>query len=132
MHDLPAPGPAARATAWLGGAVFVVSLGATLVAFLFRMQPAPGGTNAARPAVFDILLFTAFALHHSIFARPSVKRRLIEIIPPHLERTLYVWVASLLLLGVLLWWEPLPGARIGTRAGQPSHTGSSSALASGS
>jgi protein-S-isoprenylcysteine O-methyltransferase Ste14 len=94
---------------WLGGAVFVVSLATTLFALLFRMEPASAGTGAARAAAVDVLLFTVFALHHSVFARPSVKRRVIRVIPPHLERSLYVWVASLLLLGVLLWWEPLPG-----------------------
>ncbi len=32
-----------------------------------------------------------------------------QVIPRHLERSFYVWVASLLLLGVLFWWEALPG-----------------------
>jgi protein-S-isoprenylcysteine O-methyltransferase Ste14 len=125
MHDLPAPGLVARATAWLGGAVFVVSLAAALFTFAFRMEPAsdgaaattgPGqapstssGRSAARAAAVDVLLFTAFALHHSVFARTSVKRRVLRVIGARLERSLYVWVASLLLLGVLFWWEALPG-----------------------
>jgi protein-S-isoprenylcysteine O-methyltransferase Ste14 len=59
--------------------------------------------------VVDVLLFTAFAVHHSVFARTPVKRRVLRVIGAQLERSLYVWVASLLLLGVVFWWEALPG-----------------------
>lgn len=65
----------------------------------------------------NTLLFTAFALHHSIMARSGAKAWLRRVVPATLERTLYVWVASLLFLGVCVAWQPtrevvwrLPGA----------------------
>jgi protein-S-isoprenylcysteine O-methyltransferase Ste14 len=109
MHDLSAPGQAARAFVWMGGAAFLVSLAVTLVAFSTGMGPAPPGTDATRAAVFDTLLFSAFAFHHSLFARSAVKRRIARHIPAHLERSLYVWTSSLLLIVVIASWQSLPG-----------------------
>lgn len=57
----------------------------------------------------NVLLFSVFALHHSIFARMGVKAGLSRVVPRRLERSLYVWIASLLFLVVCLWWRPLPG-----------------------
>jgi len=37
-------------------------------------------------------------------------------VPRHLERTLYVWVASLLFVALCVLWQPLPG-RLFTLAG---------------
>ncbi|MFN2444628.1 MAG: isoprenylcysteine carboxylmethyltransferase family protein, partial [Vicinamibacterales bacterium] len=99
-----------RALAWLGGAVFVASLGYG-VYFYAVVLAAPGPpTGPALPAaLFDITLFTAFALHHSIFARTRIKRLLSALIPPQAERTAYVWIASLFFLALCLLWQPLPG-----------------------
>jgi methanethiol S-methyltransferase len=109
MHDLSAVGAATRATVWLGGAAFVVSLVSTLGTFYLGMGPAPGEVNGAWAAFVDVLLFSAFALHHSLFARPVVKRWLTRRVPVHLERSVYVWTASALLLAVVAGWQPLPG-----------------------
>jgi protein-S-isoprenylcysteine O-methyltransferase Ste14 len=109
MHDLPAPGPGTRALVWLGGAAFVVSLAVTLVAFYLGMKPAPGRTTTASAALIDTLLFSAFACHHSLFARSAIKRRITARIPAHLERSVYVWTSSVLLIVVVASWQPLPG-----------------------
>jgi protein-S-isoprenylcysteine O-methyltransferase Ste14 len=50
-----------------------------------------------------------FALHHSGFARSGAKAWLARRLPRGLERSLYVWVASLLFLVVCLAWRPVPG-----------------------
>jgi methanethiol S-methyltransferase len=67
--------------------------------------------HAAAPslsaALADTLLFSLFALHHSLFARESVKRRLSAVVPEPLLRSVYVWIASLLLVGVCLAWQPV-------------------------
>jgi methanethiol S-methyltransferase len=109
MHDLSAAGPATRVMVWLGGAAFVATLAVTLGTFYIGMGPAPVGANGAWAAFVDVLLFSAFALHHSLFARPAVKRWLMRLVPAHLERSVYVWIASALLLAVVAGWQPLPG-----------------------
>lgn len=67
----------------------------------------------ARPwavaVVANLLIFGLFALHHSALARAGAKARLTRVVPPELERTCYVWVASLLFLLVALTWQPVPG-----------------------
>jgi protein-S-isoprenylcysteine O-methyltransferase Ste14 len=60
--------------------------------------------------VVDFLLFTVFALHHSLFARSPLKTWIERVWPPKLERAIYVWVASLLFLIVCGAWQPVPGA----------------------
>jgi len=109
MPDPSAPGLAARITVWLGGAAFVGSLVITLVAFFVGMRAAPPGSYAAAAALVDVLLFSVFALHHSLLARSTARRWLTARIPAYLERSLFVWVASALLIAVVVAWEPLPG-----------------------
>lgn len=59
--------------------------------------------------VFDVALFTVFAMHHSVFARPWAKRLIERIVPGDLVRTVYVWMASLLLAAVCVMWVPVGG-----------------------
>lgn len=98
---------AGRAFVWLGGAMFIASLAVCASAFLFVW----GGAAEYNPsaAQVDGLLLTVFALHHSLFARESVKRRLQTLVPGELERPLYVWVASALLILVCVLWRRIGG-----------------------
>jgi protein-S-isoprenylcysteine O-methyltransferase Ste14 len=57
----------------------------------------------------DVALFTAFALHHSVFARDGVKRLMARAVPEALVRSVYVWLASLLLVAVCAAWWPVGG-----------------------
>ncbi len=99
-----------QAIRWLGGIAFVASL-AYLVYFysLVLSSPAGDASHVVRNALIDAGLFTAFALHHSVFARAGIKQRLIDLLPPAIERTVYVWFASALLVGVCVLWQPVPG-----------------------
>jgi methanethiol S-methyltransferase len=54
-------------------------------------------------------LFSAFALHHSALARPSMQARLARVVPDDLIRAVYVWTASVLLLAVCVLWRPVGG-----------------------
>jgi methanethiol S-methyltransferase len=93
---------------WLGGAVFVGSLLVCLWWFavvLGRAAP-PAGAEAWG---WNVLLFSAFAAHHSLFAREGVKRWLATAVPAELIRSVYVWTASLLLIVVCLLWRPIGG-----------------------
>ena len=60
-------------------------------------------------AAIDAVLFAVFALHHSLFARESIKRTVARVVPERLLRSFYVWTASALLLGVLALWQPVGG-----------------------
>lgn len=97
------------AFAWLGGAIFVASLAFFLYAYLVRFgRPGPAGPVAG-PALVDLVLFTAFALHHSVLARTRAKLASRAVVPAVLERSVYTWTASLLFLAVCGFWQPLPG-----------------------
>ena len=98
------------AFAWLGGVLFVVSLTSFVVVYgIVLEQPWPETGATAETALFDIALFTVFALHHSVMARTGAKNWIKRAVPAALERSVYVWTASLLFLGVCLLWRPLPG-----------------------
>jgi methanethiol S-methyltransferase len=98
---------AARALAWLGGALFVVALIACTGWYLFVLGR-PAAAVDARAVTIDIAIFSVFALHHSLFARDSIKR-LFGSLEPQTVRSIYVWIASVLLIAVCLTWQPIGG-----------------------
>jgi protein-S-isoprenylcysteine O-methyltransferase Ste14 len=68
-----------------------------------------GEPSALVPAILvNLGLLTAFALQHSIMARPGFKRWWTRFVPPPVERATFVLFASLLLFAVCLGWQPLP------------------------
>ncbi|MGC4084857.1 MAG: NnrU family protein [Vicinamibacterales bacterium] len=66
-----------------------------------------GANGGIRAAAVDLALFAAFALHHSVFARPAARAWVSRWLPDDLVRSAYVWVASLLLMGMCLSWQPI-------------------------
>jgi protein-S-isoprenylcysteine O-methyltransferase Ste14 len=67
----------------------------------------PGPIPAS--ALVDTLLLLLFAVPHSVMARPAFKRWWTRLIPPPVERSTYVLVASLTLALVFWHWRPIPG-----------------------
>ena len=69
-----------------------------------------GGTAApvVQSVVVDVLLLTAFALQHSVMARPDFKRAWERLVPRQIERSTYVLASSVLLFAICLGWRPLP------------------------
>lgn len=105
-------GPAAafgRLFSWAGALLFVISLAYFLFAYLARFGAAATGDPSTSAVTWNVMLFTVFALHHSIFARERVRRRILQVVPPELERPLYVWIASVLFVLVCMWWRPVAG-----------------------
>jgi protein-S-isoprenylcysteine O-methyltransferase Ste14 len=96
---------------WIGALLFAVSLASFALVYGIRLDlPAPATGQSAWPAVgFNVALFTGFALHHSLMARTGAKAWITRTVPADLERSLYVWIASLLFLAVCWLWQPLPG-----------------------
>jgi protein-S-isoprenylcysteine O-methyltransferase Ste14 len=102
------PSAAVYLFAWGGAVLFVVSLTFFLYAYLVRFGAASGG-GGFRAAAIDLAFFSAFALHHSAFARASLKEWVRSTAPPVVERSLYTWIASLLFIAVCWWWQPVGG-----------------------
>ena len=104
-----APAPSARLFTWLGALVFFISLAYFLFSYATTFgEPAPAG--AAAPAItWNVALFTVFALHHSVFARARLRTAIAQVLPQPLERSFYVWIASLMFIAVCAWWRPVPG-----------------------
>ena len=99
----------ARLFAWSGALLFFLSLAYFLFTYAVTFAvPAPPG-DAARAITWNVLLFTLFACHHSVFARERVRAWVTRAVPAGLERSFYVWVASLLFLAVTRLWQPVPG-----------------------
>ena len=95
---------------WSGALLFLLSLLSFAAVYGWRLRaPAPASDDAMRDAVANVILFSVFALHHSIMARAGAKQWLTCIVPPDLERSVYVWIASLLFFAVCWMWQPLPG-----------------------
>lgn len=111
MSNTEQVGAAGRAVAWLGGALFVVALftgGRWFAVVLARPAEAPALATPVALA-WNTLLFSVFALHHSVLARSRAKAWITRLVPTALERSAYVWIASLLFLAVCLGWQRVPG-----------------------
>jgi len=89
--------------------VFVGALGYFLFSYSVRFSAIAPGPARWEPIFWDTALFSIFALHHSVFAREPVRAWVARTVPPDLERSFYVWVASLLLIAVCALWQPVGG-----------------------
>lgn len=91
---------------------YVVFLGSFLYAiyFVWMMQtPRVMNKPVAVAVVIDLCWLSAFALQHSVMARQWFKRVWTKVVPPPIERSTFVLVASLVLVGMIWFWEPIPG-----------------------
>lgn len=94
----------------IGGALaFATSMivGAWFYGIAFGADAPPSGT--ARAISIDLALFTAFALHHSVFARAGLKRMVRIRVGTEAERSVYVWIASVLFALMVVLWQPVAG-----------------------
>jgi protein-S-isoprenylcysteine O-methyltransferase Ste14 len=107
--DAAALSPPALVFTWLGAIVFFLSLAYFLFSYVTTFGE-PASDGAVAPAItWNVALFTVFALHHSVFARERVRAAVARAVPQPLERSFYVWVASLMFIAVCALWRPVPG-----------------------
>ena len=95
--------------AWTGAALFAASLGYFLFSYAVTFRETAASDAATRAVVTDAALFIMFALHHSVFARPTVRAWMVRLVSREHERAVFVWTASLMLIAVCALWQPLPG-----------------------
>ncbi|HEX5548933.1 MAG TPA: NnrU family protein, partial [Ktedonobacterales bacterium] len=99
--------------------VGVVSYLLFLVAALYGISFTLGGilpdpvsiphAPAALALLVDVGLLLAFGIQHSVMARSGWKKRWTTIIPPAMERSFYVLIASGILLAMFWCWQPITG-----------------------
>ena len=87
-----------------------------LIAFVGDL-PVPKTVNTpassmapAAAAVVDVALIALFGLQHSVMARPGFKRAWTRVISPAIERSVFVLAASVALLILFWFWQPIDGA----------------------
>jgi protein-S-isoprenylcysteine O-methyltransferase Ste14 len=83
--------------AWLANAIVPITIDSGRAA-----------TSSGAAIAVDLLLLAAFAIQHSVMARPAFKRWWTRIIPQPIERSTYVLASSLALFAVCLGWRALP------------------------
>lgn len=99
-----------RVITGLGGLAFAGSLAFCAWTYLAAWRGEAGSDSPSRAIVADAALFGLFAAHHSLAARPAIKRRLAWFIPEPFLRSAYVWTASALLTAVCALWRPIRGS----------------------
>jgi protein-S-isoprenylcysteine O-methyltransferase Ste14 len=62
---------------------------------------------ALTAAIIDIVLIALFGLQHSIMARPAFKAKWTRIVPPPVERSIFVLAASIMLMILFIGWRPI-------------------------
>jgi protein-S-isoprenylcysteine O-methyltransferase Ste14 len=101
---------AARLVALTGGLAFVASLLYFVVSYMWRFDAPADEASASIAAAGNTILFSLFAMHHSLFARTGVKAWMRRTLPAALERSTYVWISSALFVAVCALWLPVAGA----------------------
>ena len=63
----------------------------------------------AAAVVIDVLLIALFGIQHSVMARQGFKRAWTRVVPVPAERSVYVLLASLVLIVLFMFWRPIEG-----------------------
>jgi len=90
-------------------ATFVYAIGFVGNLFVPKGIDSQPQTPFGLALLVDLVLLTIFAVQHSVMARPAFKKWWTRIVPEAMERSTYTLFASLALLNLFVFWEPLGG-----------------------
>lgn len=68
-----------------------------------------GGGSVASAVLINLGILILWSIQHSGMARKSWKQKTKNIIPEHLQRSIYVLISGILCIGIVFAWQPLPG-----------------------
>jgi len=91
----------------VGVAALVAVILASLGAYAFTGGPVHIA-NPVLAGLFNSGLLVVFAVQHSVMARAAFKERWTRIIHPSMERSAFVLATGVLLLPLVVLWQPLP------------------------
>ena len=86
-----------------------------LVAFVGNIAAVPRTVDigpaapVAAALVIDVALIALFGVQHSVMARPGFKAWWTRVVPPPAERSVYVLMASAMLIILFAFWRPIEG-----------------------
>lgn len=89
--------------------IFFLGVFLRAIWFVWTMDNLGPQSPLSRALLINTALLGSFAVQHSGMARQSFKHAWTKFVPPLLERSTYVLTASLVLLTVVQFWQPLPG-----------------------
>lgn len=97
-----------------GVAAYAIGMGALFAVVLIMLGVVHftggplGELELGAGLALDLVLLVAFAIQHSVMARPSFKARWTRIVPAAAERSTYVLATGLVLVPLLVLWQPMP------------------------
>jgi protein-S-isoprenylcysteine O-methyltransferase Ste14 len=65
--------------------------------------------SIGKAVAINIGLLVAFALQHSVMARPGFKKWWTTIVPEPIERSTYVLLSSICMVALFIYWQPMGG-----------------------
>lgn len=103
-----------------GVVCYLIFFGTFLYAiwFVWTMdKPGQPDVPLGTALLINAALLALFAVQHSVMARQWFKRAWTRVVPRPVERSTYVLAASLALLILIRFWQPLPGVIWEVQAG---------------
>ena len=85
-----------------------------LICFVGNLPFVPRTVDVGTPApvaiavIIDIALIALFGVQHSVMARQGFKRWWTRVVPNPAERSVYVLMASAVLIVLMAFWRPIP------------------------
>jgi len=67
----------------------------------------PTSLDTGMAVLVNLALLSVFAIQHSIMARPAFKTWWTKMVPKHVERSTFVLITSVILLGIFWFWAPM-------------------------